>query len=218
MGAQASEPSTAMSEFIDQLPLAALLFIVVFTLNVIPAFAPPTWVTLSFIGFSMPNIPVLALASIGATAATFGRITLAKLSHTIVRGRLLDAPTCANIDAIKDGLAKRRVFTFGMFLVYAFSPLPSNYLFIAYGLTTLGLVSVAIPFFIGRFVSYSFWIATGSALGDQLDMESFESASYVGIYFIASQLLLIPVIYFFTRIDWRTAFEQKRLRWFKVTG
>ena len=44
-----------MSEFIDQLPLAALLFIVVFTLNVIPAFAPPTWVTLSFIGFSMPR-------------------------------------------------------------------------------------------------------------------------------------------------------------------
>ena len=96
--------------------------------------------------------------------------------------------------------------------------LPSNYLFIAYGLTTLGLVSVAVPFFIGRFASYSFWVATGSALGDRLDMDSFESASYIGIYFIASQLLLIPVIYVFTRIDWRTAFEQKRLRWFKVTG
>src|SRR6516165_2890820 len=126
-----------MSEYISQFPLAALLFLLVFLLNVTPAFAPPTWVTLSFIGFSMPHVSVAALSLIGAAAATVGRVTLAKLSRAIVRGKFLDAPTRANIDAIKDGLGQRRAFTFGMFLAYAFSPLPSNYLFIAYGLTTL---------------------------------------------------------------------------------
>jgi len=166
---------------------------------------------------SMPHVPVGALALIGATAATLGRVTLAKLSRAIVRGRLLDEPTRKNIGAIKDVLEKRRVFAFGTFLAYAFSPLPSNYLFIAYGLTTLRLTLVAFPFFVGRLASYSFWVTTASAVGDRLDLDSIESVSYVGIYFIASQLLLIPIIYIFTRIDWRAAFEEGRLRWFRAT-
>jgi hypothetical protein len=53
-----------MPECVQQFPLATLLFVVVFALNVAPAFAPPTSVTLSFIGFSMPDAPVAALALI----------------------------------------------------------------------------------------------------------------------------------------------------------
>ena len=206
---------SSIAEYIGQVPHAGLLFILVFILNVVPAFAPPTWITLSFLGFSMPHVPIGALALIGATAATLGRVTLAKLSRAIVRGRFLDEPTRKNIGAIKDVLEKRRVFAFGTFLAYAFSPLPSNYLFIAYGLTTLRLTLVAFPFFVGRLASYSFWVTTASAVGDRLDLDSIESVSYVGIYFIASQLLLIPII--FTRIDWRAAFEEGRLRWFRAT-
>jgi hypothetical protein len=205
-----------MAEYIDLLGMAALLFAVVFVLNVVPAFAPPTWVTLSFIGLSMPDVPVATVALIGACAATLGRLTLAKLSRWIVRGRLLGEHARANIDAIKSGLEHRRALTFGMFLAYAFSPLPSNYLFIAYGLTTLSLASVALPFFIGRLASYSFWLLTATAVGDRLNMDSMESASYVGLYFIISQLLLVPVIYLFTRIDWRAAFEKRRLQWFRA--
>ena len=208
---------SSIAEYIGQVPHAGLLFILVFILNVVPAFAPPTWITLSFLGMSMPHVPVGALALIGATAATLGRVTLAKLSRAIVRGRLLDEPTRKNIGAIKDVLEKRRVFAFGTFLAYAFSPLPSNYLFIAYGLTTVRLTLVAFPFFVGRLASYSFWVTTASAVGDRLDLDSIESVSYVGIYFIASQLLVIPIIYIFTRIDWRAAFEEGRLRWFRAT-
>jgi len=39
--------------------------------------------------------------------------------------------------------------------LFAFSPLPSNVLFLAYGLTTAPLHLLAIPFFIGRMVSYA---------------------------------------------------------------
>jgi hypothetical protein len=204
-----------MSGLVEQLPLAALLFVVVFALNVIPVFAPPTWMTLSAIGLSVPDAPVAALAVIGAIAATLGRIVLAKFSRTIIRTKLLDERTRRNIDAIKAGLETRPAATFAMFLAYAFSPLPSNYLFIAYGLTTLKLALVAVPFFFGRLASYTFWVATASAIGDRLDVDSIESASYVGIYFIVSQLLLVPAIYVFTRIDWRAAFEEHRLRWLK---
>lgn len=205
-----------MAEYIDLLGMAALLFAVVFVLNVVPAFAPPTWIALSFIGFSIPDVPVGAVALIGACAATLGRITLAKLARFLVRGRFMGERGRENIDAIKTGLERRRVVTFGIFLAYAFSPLPSNYLFIAYGLTTLRLALVALPFFIGRLASYSFWVFTATAVGNRLNMDSIESASYVGLYFIVSQLLVVPVIYLFTRIDWRAAFEKRRLQWFRA--
>jgi hypothetical protein len=207
-----------MADLIRQILLTGLLFIVVFILNVIPAFAPPTWLTLSVIGFSSPDIPVVLLALTGAAAATLGRLALAKLSRRIVRGQFLSEPIRENVNAIKASLEKYRVLTFGMVLAYAFSPLPSNYLFIAYGLTTLSLRLLALPFFIGRLVSYSFWVTTASAIGHRMDMDSFESASYVGVYFILSQLLLVPTIYLFTRIDWRAALEERRLRWFKAIG
>jgi hypothetical protein len=74
---------------------------------------------------------------------------------------------------------------------------------------------VACPFFIGRLASYSFWVTTASAVGERLDLDSFESASYVGVYFVVSQLLLVPVIYAFTHVDWHAAFEG-RLRWFRA--
>jgi hypothetical protein len=110
-----------MGDFTTQLPTTALLFIVVFIINVIPAFAPPTWLTLSVIGFSSPDISVVLLALTGAAAATLGRLALAKLSRAIVRGRFLSEPIRENVNAVKVSLEKYRVFTFGMFLAYAFS-------------------------------------------------------------------------------------------------
>jgi hypothetical protein len=204
-----------MAELISRVPIVALLFVLIFALNLAPALAPPTWMTLSFVGLTVPAIAPAILALVGAAAATLGRTTLAKLSRQIVRTRFLDEPARINIDAIKDELEKRPSLTFGMFLAYAFSPLPSNYLFIAYGLTSLRLALVALPFFIGRFVSYAFWVTMASAIGDRLELDSAESALCVGIYFVASQLLLIPVIYTFTRIDWRAAFKERTLRWAK---
>jgi membrane protein YqaA with SNARE-associated domain len=194
----------------------AVLFLVVFVLNLLPAFAPPTWTAMSFIGLAIPNIDVLLLAVVAAVAATGGRIVLAKLSRAIVRQKLLTEEARRNVDAIRAGIENRRAMTVGTFLGYSLSPLPSNYLFIAYGLTSLPIVLLAAPFFIGRFVSYAFWARTASTVGDWLDWDWVESAPYFAAYFLLSQLLLIPVIYGFTRLDWRALFTEKRLRWLET--
>jgi uncharacterized membrane protein YdjX (TVP38/TMEM64 family) len=94
-----------------------------------------------------------------------------------------------------------------------FLPLPSNYLFIAYGLTSLRWRLVAIPFFFGRFVGYSFWAFAGSTAARNIAFESSEGQSYLGVYFVVSQILLLSVIYVFTKIDWRALFTQKKLKW-----
>ena len=202
-----------MSETFDLTYVLAVLFIVVFALNVLPAFAPPTWTTMSFIGLAIPNIDVLLLALVAATAATCGRVLLARLSRALVRQRLLTEQARRNIDAIKIGIESRRAMTIGTFLGYALSPLPSNYLFIAYGLTSLPIALLALPFFIGRLVSYAFWTRTALTVGEWLDWDWFESAPYFLAYFLLSQVLLIPVIYGFTRLDWQALFAERRLRW-----
>ena len=204
-----------MAEFTDLAKISVILFFVVFVLNVLPAFAPPTWTTMSFIGFAIPNVDFALLAVVAAIAATSGRIVLAKLSRALVRQRLLSAEKQRNVDTIKLGIESRPAVAFGTFLGFALSPLPSNYLFIAYGLTTLPIAFLAIPFFVGRLVSYAFWITTASSVGDWLDvdMDWFQSAPYFIGYYLVSQLLLVPAIYGFTRLDWRAVFAEGRFKW-----
>ena len=94
---------------------------------------------------------------------------------------------------------------FSTVLGHAVSPLPSNYLFIAYGLISLPSGLVALPFFVGRLLSHAFWRSAGFSL--------FDSAYYFVGYFLLSQFLLAPIIYVFTKIDWRGVFVEKRFRW-----
>jgi hypothetical protein len=201
-----------MAELLHTVLVFLIIFLVVLVLNVIPDFAPPTWTVMSFIAIRLnPNIIVLAV--IGAVAATLGRIVLARLSTVIVRQRFLSRGARENIDAVKTRLESNRKLTFTLFLFYAFSPLPSNHLFIAYGLTALELKLIAFPFLIGRVVSYMFWAFTASRVARVLSDESMATKSFFSYYFIASQLFGLLVIYVFTKIDWSLLFREKKLRW-----
>jgi hypothetical protein len=85
-------------------------------------------------------------------------------------------------------------------------------LFIAYGLTVLKLRLVTVPFFLGRFVSYSFWAFTAAEVAQRLALEATEAQSYFGVYFVVTQLLLLGTVFAFTRVDWRHLLAQKKLR------
>ncbi|MFY9556335.1 MAG: hypothetical protein WAV47_16600 [Blastocatellia bacterium] len=201
-----------MPELLHTFVIFVLIFVVVFALNVIPLFAPPTWTVLSFIAIRFnPNIVLLAV--VGAVAATMGRLALAKLSTVLVRQKFLSAATRDNIDAVKRRIETSRKATFSILLFYAFSPFPSNHLFIAYGLTNLKLRLIAIPFLFGRVISYGFLAFTASSVAQMLAYESVTTKSFVSYYFLASQLFGLLMIIIFTRLDWRRVFEEKRLRW-----
>ena len=196
----------------------ALLFGLIFGLNLIPAFAPPTWMALAFVGFQFPETNSMLLATVGAMAATLGRLTLARLSHVLIRKKLLSDAHRANIDVIKDRLEKRTTLTVGLFLFYAFSPLPSNFLFIAYGLTGLPLLRVGLPFFIGRLVSYGFFILGGAAAGRRFAIDSMLSGAYALAWFIGTQLLILGALYCFTRVDWKVLCDNRKLVWLAKTA
>jgi hypothetical protein len=47
--------SAERPEMIGQLSALALLFVLTFGLNLNPAFAPPTWMAVAFVGFEFPD-------------------------------------------------------------------------------------------------------------------------------------------------------------------
>jgi membrane protein DedA with SNARE-associated domain len=190
-----------------------ILFLAVFLLNVIPAFAPPTWMVFSFLGFRFPSRIDWSFALVGAVAAATGRSVLGKLSRTIVRKHWLSEAAKENVDSLKVELEKRPTLTFGLFLFYAFTPLPSNFLFIAYGLTTMPLIRLAVPFFIGRFVSYSFWTMSSAAVSRKLQLENTDAMAYFSVYFVLTQLTLLALVYAFTRVDWNLLLRKRKCRW-----
>ena len=190
-----------------------ILFLAVFLLNVIPAFAPPTWMLFSFLGFRFPSHIDWSFALIGAIAAATGRSVLGKLSRTIVRKHWLNEAARNNVDSLKLKLEKRPTLTFGLFLFYAFTPLPSNFLFIAYGLTTMPLIRLTAPFLIGRFVSYSFWTMSSTAVSRKLELEDTDAMAYFSVYFVLTQLALLALVYAFTRVDWNLLLRERRWRW-----
>lgn len=199
--------------WVEEMIALALLFLVVYAINLIPAFAPPTWMVLTLFGLSMRTTSVLLLATVGAAGATLGRLTLAKLSGAIIRRRLLSARTIQNIDVVKSRLEHRRMLTVGTFLLYALSPLPSNYLFIAYGLTTLDLRLIVVPFFLGRVTSYTFFVFSAATARRHLILEASEAAPFLGLYFVVSQILLLSLVYVFAKIDWGELLSEGSLRW-----
>lgn len=192
-----------------------IIFGTVYVLNTIPAFAPPTWMALSFIGFNQPQLNSLSLAVAGAFAATFGRITLALMSQHIIRNKLLNENTKQNIDVLRDALERHKGQTMWGFFGYSFTPLPTNHLFIAYGLTTLSLRLIAVPFFVGRLASYIFWISLVRETYGSINTYTNFVGAYLSIYFIVTQIVLLLFIYLFAKVDWKSVLDERKFKWLK---
>jgi len=60
-------------------------------------------------------------------------------------------------------------------------------------------------------VSYAFAFTGGAVVADQFDIEV--SGRTSALYFVASQLASIVLVYVFARIDWRRSRYDRRLRW-----
>ena len=108
------------------------LFVLVFLLNVLPAFAPPTWMLLSFFGLRFPDANPWWVALVAASAATSGRTVLAYFAQRISDSRWFPESMRANLGSVAEAIERRRAASSVAILLFAFSPLPSNALFLAF--------------------------------------------------------------------------------------
>lgn len=142
-----------------------LLFALVFAINLMPAFGPPTWAVLVFVRLNWHLNPVL-LVVLGALAAVSGRYILASAAHR-VKGRL-PARIKTNLDDAQALVARKRMGTFALFGVFVVSPLPSAQLFVAAGLLDVPLMALSLAFLLGRLVSYSIYVGASTLVSTHL--------------------------------------------------
>jgi len=141
---------------LDQLAIALA---VVFAVNLLPAFGPPTWAVLVFFSLDF-NLPAVPLVLGGALAAASGRYVLASGARRL-RPRL-SAARLERLDRAQAALSADRRRTAAGLGLFALSPVPSGQLFTAAGLMTVPLLPLTAAFFAGRLVSYSIYVGAAS--------------------------------------------------------
>jgi membrane protein YqaA with SNARE-associated domain len=138
---------------------------VIFAINLLPAFGPPTWAVLVFftLSFDLPAVPMVLL---GALAAATGRFLLAsgtrRLRPRFSKNRL---DHISRVQAAAIANKRRSAAGLGLF---ALSPIPSGQLFVAAGLMTVPLLPLTAAFFAGRLVSYSIYVSAASVAEESL--------------------------------------------------
>jgi membrane protein DedA with SNARE-associated domain len=185
------------------LPYLAL-FAIVFGINLLPAFGPPTWAVLVFARLHWHLNPV-ALVLIGAVAASAGRYLLALGARhfsgwlpTRMKSNLQDARTL---------LESRPRSALAVFCLFVVSPLPSAQLFVAAGLLELNLVLFTVAFFVGRLVSYSIYVSAAVLADRQLG--HVVSQLFGSPWSIALQVLLIVGVCLLPLANWRKLLQRQ---------
>ncbi len=181
------------------LAVLIILGILIYVINVIPVFMPPTWTILAFyyINFHPPLLPTVI---IGALAATLGRITLYYISKNNFRG-FFSKESLGNYDALGDFFKKRQKLSIPLFLTYAFFPISSNYVYIAAGLAKVDIKILAASFFVGRLMSYSFWVTASHIVTTRI--EDVFSSHVSNISVIIFELAGLAVVILIGKIKWK---------------
>lgn len=176
-----------------------VLAVFVLGMNIIPALMPPTWMVLAFF-FIHFNLSLIPTVLIGVIFAALGRVILATLSRFYFR-KLFSIKSLANYDALGKFFNKHQKFTIPIILIYAFLPIPSNQVFIMVGLTELNLKVITFSFFIGRLISYTFWVNLADIAADKLEM--IFSRHFASSTTFVVELVGLGVIYLIGRINWK---------------
>ena len=182
------------------------IFLLLIGINAAPILMPPTWIVLSSFFALDSSLDPLLLALVGATGATVGRLILKNLSGFF--RRFVGKEQKSNLDAIGNFLNRKK---FGYVLtsfLFAATPLPSNMLFVAYGMMRAKSIGLYFGFWVGRLLSYYIMITISSVVLTPF-LELFED-KIIGI--LVADVLGIGVVVVFTCINWQILLLERKLQ------
>ena len=180
---------------------------VVFAVNLLPAFGPPTWALLVFFRLHS-DVNSVALVVLGAAAAVAGRFVLAVVSRRF--GSRMNAKHRARLNEVRTRLVDHRTEAIAGLAVFAVSPLPSGQLFVAAGLLDVPLIPVTGAFFAGRIVSYSVYVAVATIA--QRHLGAVLSQFLGSPLAIALQLLFLGCVTALPLVDWPKLRQRVRIK------
>ncbi len=185
------------------------IFLVLIGVNVAPILMPPSWIILTSFYLLDPSLNIIFLAMVGATAATIGRFLLKRISSMF--RRFVGKEQKSNLDIIGDYLNRKKFGYMIASFLFGATPLPSNMLFITYGLMRAKSIGIYIGFWFGRFLSYMVMIYFGNAVLQPF-LEIFEDR-LTGILLVDG--VGVGVIVLFASINWSLLITQRKIKFVK---
>ncbi len=170
-------------------------FLIVFLLSVIPILTPPTWLVVVSASTLNNDTNILFLSFISATAAVLGRLILMRFSS--MGRRILNSKRKSSIGRLKNYLEQKKYGYFIGTILFAMLPLPSNMLFVSYGLMRVKSIQIVAGFWIGRFVIYLVMIYLSRSVFQSIRIE-LDNVSSVILIDIAGILMTILLLI----LDW----------------
>ena len=185
------------------------IFLVLIGINASPVLMPPSWIILTTFYLLDPSLNIIFLSMVGATGATLGRFVLKKISGLF--RKFAGDEQKSNLDIIGDYLNRKK---FGYLLasfLFGATPLPSNVLFITYGLMRAKNFGIYVGFWLGRVLSYVIMIYFGNTVLKPF-LEIFEDR-LMGILLVDA--IGIVSIIFFASVNWALLITQRKLKFVK---
>ena len=182
------------------------IFFLLLGINAAPLLMPPSWIVLSsFLAIDESLDPII-LALVGATGATIGRFILKRISHLF--RRFVGKEQKSNLEFI-GGFLNRRKYGYALTsFLFAATPLPSNMLFVTYGLMKAKSIGIYIGFWFGRVISYYIMLSISDVVLIPF-LQLFEDR-YTGI--LIADAVGIGVVVLFASIDWGVLIKQRKFK------
>ena len=185
------------------------IFLILIGVNASPILMPPSWIVLTSFYLLDPTLNIVLLAVVGATGATIGRFFLKRISGLF--RKFVGEEQKSNLDMIGSYLnTKKHGYLIASFLFGA-TPLPSNILFITYGLMRAKSVGIYVGFWFGRTISYIIMIYFGNTVLTPF-LEMFEDR-LTGILLIDGVGIILIIL--FACVNWTVLLTQRKIKFVK---
>ena len=185
------------------------IFLILIGVNASPILMPPSWIVLTSFYLLDPTLNIVLLAVVGATGATIGRFFLKRISGLF--RKFVGEEQKTNLDIIGSYLNKKKHGYLIASFLFGATPLPSNILFITYGLMRAKSTGIYIGCWFGRTISYILMIYFGNAVLTPF-LEMFEDR-LTGILLIDG--IGIGLIILFACINWTVLLTQRKIKFVK---
>jgi membrane protein DedA with SNARE-associated domain len=185
------------------------IFLLLVLVNTAPILMPPTWLILASFHAVDESLNPASLAIVGATGATAGRFILLYTSGFF--RKFISEERKSSFDGIANYLKSKRLGYFAASFLFAATPLPSNMLFISYGLMRAKSAQIYIGFWLGRAISYYVMISISKVV--LMPFTKLFEDRILGIVF--ADALGVAMLVFFACVNWNILITKRKVHFVK---
>lgn len=170
---------------------------------------PPTWLILVSFYALDETLNLVLLAVAGATGATAGRFVLLCTSGFF--RKFMSEERKSSFAGIANYLKSKKFGYFIISFLFAATPLPSNMLFIGYGLMRVKSVQIYLGFWLGRAISYYVMISISKVV--LIPLTKLFEDRLLGIVFV--DVVSVIMLVFFACVNWNMLITQRKVQFVK---